>query len=177
MRRLEADVEPVGRLAAQLHRLQLPESRRRLHLAVDRTGIRFPPEGQGHAKMSIGPHLAAAQVLHNNRSDLLGESLRERRERVPRGRACMRCPSRQRLTRRTDTYYRRTARRAGGATCAADVATLTDLPSNALTFATPTRTRAFLPFIFPAHKNQFSVVITMSLVEEGRRDPALKKKG
>lgn len=59
LRRLEADVEPVGRLAAQLHRLQLPEPSGCLHLAVDRTGTRLPPERQGHAEMSIGPHLAS----------------------------------------------------------------------------------------------------------------------
>lgn len=60
LRWLEADVESVGRLAAQLHRLQLPEPGGRLHLTEDRTGAWFPPEGQGHAKMSISPHLAAA---------------------------------------------------------------------------------------------------------------------
>jgi len=66
LRRLEANIESVGRVAAQLHRLQLPESGGRLHLAEDWTGTWFLLEGQGHAKMSIGPHLAAIQTSHNS---------------------------------------------------------------------------------------------------------------
>lgn len=149
LRRLKADVEPVGRLAAQLHRLQLPEPGGRFHLAENRTGARFPPEGQGHAKMSIGPHLAAAQMPHNNRPQLPVEPWRFAKRRTkkniarspryaPQPRGVTAAVPRDTVSCPTHRYVllRRAARRGGGATCAAGVATLTDPPNDALTFAT-----------------------------------------
>lgn len=67
---LEADVQPVCRLTTQFNSLQLPESGRGFHLAIDRTTPGLPPEGQGHAKMSIAPHLAATQPYNHQLANL-----------------------------------------------------------------------------------------------------------
>lgn len=129
LRRLEANVEPVGRLAAQLHCLQLPEPGRSLHFAIHRSSARFPPEGQGHAKMSIGPHLAATQP-HSTPESLLIRGC----TRVPR--TCTRyyyrgvttsCPKHQRV--RTIVASKREDEKAVQPACAAGVATLTDPPT------------------------------------------------
>lgn len=90
LRRFEADVEPVGRLAVQLHRLQLSEPGGCFHLAEDWTGARFLPEGQGHAKMSIGPHLAAIQIPHNSCPESFRVSVprNEKKKKVSSGHVC-----------------------------------------------------------------------------------------
>lgn len=67
LRRFEADVQPIGRLAAQLDSLELTEPRGGFHLAKNRARVRLAPDGQGDPEMPITSHRAPCFGPENSR--------------------------------------------------------------------------------------------------------------